>query len=289
MRPKTLPDVYHYLDGRLRSRPIVVQLVGVGGTGSQVLTGLGRLHVALLALGHEWGLDVTVFDADRVSPANIGRQLYSHADVGQSKAVALVTRVNLFFGLDWKARCERYTGSESGGADIVITCVDTAKSRRQIAANMTSVGRGPAYWLDCGNARRSGQVFLTRGSGVSTRTVVVPVLGSDFADSLVAGDHIGFDLPTLREVLPEVFDATLPEDDAPSCSLAESLASQDLFVNDHVSRWALHLMWSLLSEGKTSVCGYWINLAEGRVAPVPISRFAAVSGGKARKTGGTNG
>lgn len=260
--------VYHYLDARLQSRPIVVHLVGVGGTGSQVLTGLARLHIALLALGHEHGLDVSVYDADRVSPSNVGRQMYSPADVGQSKAVTLVTRVNAFFNLGWRAFCDRYTGHESHRADVVITCVDTAIARRTIAQNgFFDKTANFRYWLDCGNSRRSGQVFLTQ-CATSERP------------------KQGVGLPGLWQVLPEIFDTEEPEDDAPSCSLAESLRSQDLFINDHVSRWALHLLWVLLSEGKTDTCGYWINLADGRVAPVSL-RSVAVATPTKRKCGVT--
>ncbi len=33
--------------------------------------------------------------------ANIGRQLFSETELGQNKAVSLVTRINRFFGYAW--------------------------------------------------------------------------------------------------------------------------------------------------------------------------------------------
>ena len=94
----------HYIDNYLidPQHPVTVNLIGAGGTGSQVLTCLARLDVTLRALGHP-GLSVTLYDPDIVSGTNIGRQLFSDSDIGLNKAKCLITRVNNFFGNDWKA------------------------------------------------------------------------------------------------------------------------------------------------------------------------------------------
>lgn len=95
----------HYTDKYLLNpyHPVTVSVIGAGGTGSQVVTGLARMSVALQALGH-LGLHVTVFDPDTVTEANIGRQLFSETELGLNKAVALVTRINRFFGYAWEAK-----------------------------------------------------------------------------------------------------------------------------------------------------------------------------------------
>ena len=82
----------HYTDQYLLNpyHPVTVFVIGAGGTGSQVVTCLARMGMALQALGHP-GLHVTVFDPDTVTEANIGRQLFSEAETGLNKAVALVT------------------------------------------------------------------------------------------------------------------------------------------------------------------------------------------------------
>ena len=126
----------HYIDNYLLSphHPVSVHIIGAGGTGSQVATNLARMDMALRALGHP-GLHVTVFDPDTVSEANIGRQLFSESEIGLNKAVALVTRINRFFGSTWVAEDRRYpvrkTGKEGKGhtANIVITCTDNIRSR----------------------------------------------------------------------------------------------------------------------------------------------------------------
>lgn len=55
--------------------PVTVNLIGGGGTGSQILTSLARLDVTLRSLDHP-GLHVTLYDPDTVSQSNIGRQLF---------------------------------------------------------------------------------------------------------------------------------------------------------------------------------------------------------------------
>ena len=80
----------HYIDNYLVNpqRPVTVNLIGAGGTGSQVLTCLARLDVALRGLGHP-GLFVTLYDPDIVTEANIGRQLFSPSDLDRTRRNAL--------------------------------------------------------------------------------------------------------------------------------------------------------------------------------------------------------
>jgi len=70
----------------------------VGGNGAQMATCLARLDIAMRALGHPMGLHVKAFDADRVSEANVGRQLYSAADIGKHKALVTIHRLNQWDG-----------------------------------------------------------------------------------------------------------------------------------------------------------------------------------------------
>lgn len=126
----------HFTDKYLLSpyHPVTVLVAGAGGTGSQVITNLARMSVALQALGHP-GLHLTAFDPDTVTEANIGRQLFSETELGLNKATALVTRVNRFFGYAWEARECRYPIITKEGdksvplANIIITCTDNTRSR----------------------------------------------------------------------------------------------------------------------------------------------------------------
>ena len=131
----------HLIDAELLNHRVQVHLVGVGGNGAQMAACLARLDIAMKALGHPGGLHVKAFDADRVSEANVGRQLYSRADVGRFKSLVTIHRLNQFYGLDWDAypfRYEEYprSGYRGQDGDIVVSCVDTRSARRAIHARL---------------------------------------------------------------------------------------------------------------------------------------------------------
>ncbi len=235
----------HYLPPNLGSRTINVALIGCGGNGAQMLMGLASLDTALAAISPR-SLHVTVIDDDTVSEANLGRQPFYRCDLGNSKAHTLTERVNLAHGLAWKAVHGRAPGAFSlDGQDIVITCVDTASARRAIGAAINDGGRGPEYWLDLGNRATDGQFILGKSRG-QTR------------------------LPTVLEYFPELADESVPEDDAPSCSVAEALERQSLFVNRVMSSHALALLFDLLGRGSIGHAGGFINLATGQALPMPL-------------------
>src|SRR5471032_1392589 len=145
----------HVLDASLLDKRVQIYLIGVGGNGAQMATCLARLDIAIKALGHPYGLHVTAFDGDRVSEANVGRQLYSPADVGRFKAVVTVHRLNQFYGLDWIAQPHRYEDWQRDrlsrpGADLIVSCVDTRSARQAIHARLFDGGGQYRYWLDLG-------------------------------------------------------------------------------------------------------------------------------------------
>ncbi|ADY27485.1 PRTRC system ThiF family protein (plasmid) [Deinococcus proteolyticus MRP] len=193
-----------------------IALIGAGGTGSELLSHLLRLHQALISL-QQPGLDVTVYDADQVSESNLVRQRFSTPDLGQNKAITLVRRINLAGNVSWRARPQHYTG-EFLQADIVISCVDSRSTRAELHG---AARQQRWWWLDCGNDHTTGQVILGR-AGV---------------------------LPLATELHPELMDTALP-DDGPSCSTMEALQRQDLFVNAHVAAHAADLLWNFIHTDK---------------------------------------
>jgi molybdopterin/thiamine biosynthesis adenylyltransferase len=60
----------HRPDPQLLERPVRVLVVGCGGNGSAIVSGLPYLHQALIAFGHPGGLSVTLIDPDTVSETN---------------------------------------------------------------------------------------------------------------------------------------------------------------------------------------------------------------------------
>lgn len=238
---------------------LTVDLVGLGGTGSQVLTALARINEALNGLGHP-GLHIRAWDPDMVSTANMGRQLFSPADIGQNKATVLITRVNRYFGYEWEAMPQLYTGKQT--SNITITCVDTAKSRLQIHSkiyfspitnkiNPTDI---PYYWLDIGNLQKTGQCVLGSLRKIPQRP---------------SEHHRKFVLPTVVEKFPQL-KKIKEENQGPSCSLAEALEKQDLFINSTLAQFGCNLLWKLIREGIISYHGCYVNLDSFRVNPIKI-------------------
>ena len=149
----------HYVHPAIVSSrgPIDISLIGAGGTGSQLVSGLARMNQALKALGSP-GLHLRVFDGDSVSPSNVGRQLFSPADMGKNKAVVLVTRLNMFFGTNWEAHAYDVSKGLRLPGGVVISAVDDVNARhiiRDIGKNS-----GAIYWVDTGNTTSTGQVVL---------------------------------------------------------------------------------------------------------------------------------
>lgn len=256
---------HHHIDPRLLERRVAIHLAGVGGNGAQMAACLARLDIAIRALGHPHGLHVRAFDPDTVSEANVGRQLYSPADIDGNKAAITIPRLNHFYGLDWDAsasRIEQYwqrsdyhRGHE---ADILLSCVDSRAARRRTHEYLFS-GDRYRYWLDLGNNAHAGQVVLgTPGNANAGRPAI----------------HAQR-LPCVTELYPELLDTAPAEGELPSCSVRLSLAAQGLFINDLVVRHAAHLLYELFARGQLSHHGVVCNIDSKRTAPIPIGHAGA--------------
>ena len=80
----------------------------------------------------------------------------------------------------------------------------------------------------------------------------------------------------MLEYFPELADDSVPEHNAPSCSVAEALERQSLFVNRVVASHALALLFDLLGRGSIGHAGAFLNLASGQaVAQGKIKRRQA--------------
>jgi PRTRC genetic system ThiF family protein len=251
----------HMIDTGLLDKRVQVYLIGVGGNGAQMASCLARLDIAIKALGHPYGLHVTAFDGDRVSEANIGRQLYSPSDVGRYKSVVTLHRLNQFYGLDWIAHPCRYEDHHYSGllrpcADMIVSCVDSRAARRMLHASLFEGGGSCRYWLDLGNTEATAQVVLGE---------VPRRWGRPRADGCPR-------LPCVTELFPQLLDDTVGDDDAPSCSVRMSLASQGLFVNDVAVRFAVQLLYELFSRGRIRQHGVLINLDSKRCGPIDIDQ-----------------
>ncbi|ABM21164.1 MULTISPECIES: PRTRC system ThiF family protein [Marinobacter] len=242
------------------SSPLDILMIGAGGNGSELFDGLVRLHHALITLGGK-GLAVTVMDDDEVSPSNVVRQRFWPHEVGANKAIALVQRANLMMGTNWTALPERFNrNSRLGRFDLVITAVDNLDARREALARFEPDdrhqnnpwivngyrGHADTYWLDLGCDKDKGQVVFGR-----------------FGDNQISDEW-----PTALAHFPEM--ATREDDNRPSCSAAESLARQDLMINQSVSGAAINMLWKLLRESKLGFNGVMLDLATGYSQGIPF-------------------
>lgn len=234
----------HTLNHQLLGRAVNVLVVGAGGTGSHMLTGLAQMHHAMVALGHPGGLNVTVMDADTVSTTNVARQMFFPSDVGRNKAEVLVQRINMAMGLRWEAWAERLTDEVFLNRwDIIIGCVDNRATRATIAAGEAY---RPIYWLDAGNTQHGGQIVLGQ-------------IGQNK------------ELPHVGDLLPETLDGALDAgDDTPSCSMAEALERQSLYTNRAMALYGLNLLADLFRYGKIDYHGVFVNLKSARTTPIKI-------------------
>jgi PRTRC genetic system ThiF family protein len=249
----------HRIHPELLERQVRVLVVGCGGTGSAVVAGLPYLHQSLVARGHPGGLHVTVMDGDTISPTNCIRQPFSRSEVGHNKAIILVNRLNLFWGLKWEAVpvhlkagtfiSRNYTGDDLR-AHIVIGCVDTRAARaaiRDAVSNWSTV----SYWLDLGNNADSGQFIL--GEPLNERN-----------------RRSRLRLRAAWELFPEIADPTLDDEGEPSCSAAAALERQEPFINSTLAQHALALLARLFRYGEISYHGGFINLATGATSVLRI-------------------
>ncbi|MBA0885527.1 PRTRC system ThiF family protein [Flavobacterium undicola] len=259
----------HFTDNYLinPTNPITVNLIGAGGTGSKVVTSLIEMNHSLIALGHA-GLSVCLWDDDIITEANLGRQRFADSETGLYKSVALINRANRWSGTNWKAETIKFEKDslerlpENAAASIFISCVDSVKARFEIADilkqlnNSNAYANRPRYWMDFGNSQHTGQVILS-----SIGNIKQP--NSEKYETVA-------NLPFVTEEFPELLKQSEITDDTPSCSLAEALGKQDLYINSALAQIGSSLLWGLFRNGLTQYRGFFLNLKDFRSQPVPV-------------------
>lgn len=213
--------------------PLTVNVVGAGGTGGYVVGDLAALHLYLINTGRP-GLMVTVYDPDNVTESNVGRQNFNFSDIGENKAVCLVEKYNRYYSLNWEAKAKYY---DFDFANITIVCSDTVKSRCEIATHFKESSKlynrfydsnKPYLLIDCGNGYDFGQVIVTRFKS-EDKTFI---------------DHF-----------PDLLEPT----ETHSCSMAESLLKQNLFINKFIANLAINWLYTGIRETQQTNLGYFFN------------------------------
>ena len=242
----------HSISPDLLKRQVRVTVAGCGGTGSAIAAGLPLQHQAMMALGHPYGLHVTLVDGDRISATNCVRQPFSESEIGLYKATVLATRINVFWGLAWTGAPEFLDGGWRAATDILISCVDSRRARKEIMES--HVYDDCYYWLDLGNTSDRGQFVL--GQPKNRRN-----------------EKVARRLPTVAELFPEIVDPKLDKKDKlPSCSALEALEQQRPFLNQSLAYPALGLLSHLFRNGRLSCQGGFFNLTTLTMAPIMVNQ-----------------
>jgi PRTRC genetic system ThiF family protein len=249
--------IEHRLPSELiRRGPIRVLIVGAGGTGSSIAMNLPYLDQAMRVWGHASGLDVAMMDADTVSATNCVRQPFSASDIGQNKATVLINRINIFWGMKWRAIPHRFHARSFESQrdeipDILIGCVDSREARKAIETSFTHALSSTCYWLDLGNNAASGQYVLGQPLNRRNRRKAER-------------------LRTVSELYPEIADTEAGEDPLPSCSAVEALDRQEPFINQTLALNALAMLGQLFRYGKLSYHGAFFNARSGQTSALPV-------------------
>lgn len=255
------------------THPITVCVIGCGGTGSQVMINLARISYSLQALGHP-GLYVVAYDPDDVSASNVGRQIFSESDIGLNKAILLVSRINAFYGKSWEAIPKHFDKRNNGTYNFTLTCVDNISSRLEVASLLecankmrTEPYRTSIYWMDFGNAQNTGQVVL------DTLKEIEQPESKHF-------QTVGY-LPIVTERFN--YSKIKEKDSGPSCSHADALKSQNLFINSTLAQLGYDIIWEMLRERMIGYAGFFLNLKTKCTNPIPLEQKESVSKKKNEK------
>lgn len=216
----------------VRAGALTVCLVGCGGTGSHIAQALGRIAVHIKARREE--LRLIFVDGDTVEEKNVGRQLFTQADVGKNKAQVLAARFSALFGLAIDAVPEMATvdvlaalggikkkyGGKNESTGILVGAVDNAVARKSLHGALRAQSCWN-IWLDCGNHDYSGQV------AVGTET-----WPDRLKDAVKFGLCTRLPAPSLTN--PNILEAT-PRALRDNCADAVEANLQGLMVNTQVA------------------------------------------------------
>jgi PRTRC genetic system ThiF family protein len=112
----------------------------------------------------------------------------------------------------------------------------------------------PLYWLDFGNTQNAGQVILgTFGEIPQPKSEKYLPIGK---------------LPCVTERFD--FSKVDEKDSGTSCSLAEAIEKQDLFINSTLANIGAKLLWKLFREGMTNHMGAFLNMDTMKMNPVGL-------------------
>src|SRR5258707_9382241 len=195
-----------------------IVLVGLGGTGSQWARTLCRI-VYDLRRRRQHIPQIRFVDLDRIEAKNVGRQMFTQADVGAYKAEVLARRFNLALGLGITWHNEPFRAEKHARSYGTLLCgaVDNHEARLELSQVRNAV------WVDAGNHVTAGQVVVGNSSDREQ------VLRN------IQADHFNY-LPNAALVFPSLLEPEPLAEPPPiatlSCADLIELNQQHLLIND---------------------------------------------------------
>jgi len=222
-------------------------VVGLGGTGAQVARCVARLLYHLRQKGQHVP-DILFVDPDVVERRNLGRQMFTEADLGRSKAEVLAQRFNFALGLSIAWCSERVKREKHLAAgNLVIGCVDNHQARAEIA-------RGQGFvWLDTGNGYDFGQVVL--GDSHNREDILRGLRQAERGRCA----H----LPYASVLFPALLESEPPtpvSEPGPSCAELVLRDEQHLFINDFIGNIAAQYVYQLLNREPITTFATFLSL-----------------------------
>jgi len=239
-----------------------VVVVGLGGTGSQ----LARSIVRIVFDMERSGLNtpgVLFVDPDRVEEKNVGRQMFTYADVGQFKAELLARRFNAALGLAVGWIGEEYDPDKHNpdNGTLLVGCVDNHVARQALAQ-----ARHGTIWLDCGNHSDSGQVIIGTTSDLTA-------MRKELHRTIKSKLNVVEALPNAALVFPELLappDMAVAVGQDASCADLIEAGVQHLLINDAIATASASYIYRLLYRKPLQSFMTFVGL--DAVRPVPITR-----------------
>jgi len=268
-----------------RYRRVHLTMVGCGGTGSHIASGLISLAGALAE--RDVAVDIQLIDPDRVERKNVGRQLFGPADIGRPKAEVLADRLNRAF-----AARVGYTIHALGSAEasalmdpdavtlsLVIGAVDNPAARAVIAKAVTRadgvMSRRRLWWIDAGNENHSGQVAIgdTADQAHLRNAGALGMIGRLPAPHLVYPDLVT--APPKAKKSARRASSARP----PSCAELAAAGEQGLMVNRMAAAWVLAMLDAFFRGTLTYFAvAFDLRFGGSRASTIDAPTIAGVAG-----------
>lgn len=235
-----------------------ISIVGLGGSGAQIARSVARMVYDMKAARLHTP-QIVLIDPDKVEQKNVGRQLYTEADIGQAKAHVLMRRFNMALGLDIVAIADPVNAEKhfERWGNLIIGAVDNHLARRELAK------ANGAIWVDAGNHFNAGQVVIGNTSDPETALRYIDGQNGRYAYL----PNAGLLFPALLEPDLEVKPQPEPER---SCAELVAAREQDLLINDWMATITAQYIYKLLYRQPITSFVSYVNADGMSVRSVPI-------------------